>query len=397
MVLVLIAVVGVTPLLQVGLAHLQNTNPYPLTTGPDFGPEAIATGEVEDVMVIIVDGYPNLRTAEDWFGHDTVPLTERLSSLGFEVAREAWSQHTFTAPSVSALLELRPVIDAVPVGSAANLSSLYAITRGDNFVSRWLKAAGFTYTHFDSGWDVTACGEMVDRCVGSPWIDETIGGLIDSSALGGWLQRRLGSYTLAATMNTANGLLQLGHELSQNGSHDYIFAHLLLPHDPPVVNETCQFDEARVRDDQLYLGGSVSTHDRRQAISDQMTCVDSLLSQIAGVPGPSTAVLITADHGTGTGGQVPRQVSEWTDADVAERFGILLAYRLPPSCGQPRDVVNTLVMRAIMDCAVTVDLPEEKPGHLIGLANTEWVEPTRMQEIRARLGRGVLETSLENQ
>jgi hypothetical protein len=396
MVLVLVALVGVAPLLQVALAHFENTIPYPVTPPAVVDVEATPTGALEDVMVIIVDGYPNLRFAEDWFGHDTSPLSGRLSGLGFDVVPEAWSQHTFTAPSLSALLELRPVIGE-SAASSTNISSLYAITRGDSFVSRSLRSAGFTYTHFDSGWDVTACGEMVDTCVASPWIDETIGGLIESTALGDSIERILGSYTLASTLHTADGLLGLGRELSENGTHDYIFAHLLLPHDPPVVNQECQFEEARVREDQLYLEGLISTDDRRQAISDQMTCVDSLLGQIAQVPGPSTAVIITADHGSGTGGQVLRAPSTWTDSDVAERFGILLAYRLPTGCDDPSDAINTLVMRAIMTCAVTVELPDEKPGHLIGLTAPKWVEPSRMQDIQARLAARTLEVSRENQ
>ena len=365
-ILVLIAVVGVAPLLQVVAALFQGPDPYPVDLPGD--PLAItATGSVEDVMVVIVDGYPSLRIAEEWFDHDTSPLRERLTSLDFDVEPEAWSQHTFTAPSVSALLELRPVIGQDSLAQSSNLSSLYAITRGDNLVSRTLKTAGFTYTHFESGWDVTSCGGSVDRCVQSPWIDETVGGLIGTSGIGDWTDQRLGTYTLADTEHTAESLVALGKEMSENGTHDYIFAHLLLPHDPPVVNENCRFEPARLADDLRFREGLTSTQARREAVADQMTCVDSLIEQIAEVPGSSTAVLITADHGTATGGQIPRPPSDWTDSDVAERFGILLAYRLPASCEAPSDAINTVVMRAIMTCAINADLPDARPGHLIGL------------------------------
>jgi hypothetical protein len=231
----------------------------------------------------------------------------------------------------------------------------------------------------------------VDRCVASPWIDETLDSFIRSSVVGDWLEQGLGSYTLAATLHTTEGLVKLGEELSSNGTHDYIFAHLLLPHDPPVVNANCEFEPQRLDDDKLYRAGLLTTQLRRHAIADQMTCVDSLLGRIAGVAGSSTAVLITADHGTATGGQIPLAPSEWTDADLAERFGILLAYRLPSFCEGPEDAINTLVMRAIMACAVNGVLPEERPGHLIGLGTTAWVEPNRIQDIRARLAEGDLE------
>jgi hypothetical protein len=397
LILLLIALVGVLPVFQVVFEHAANASSYPVSRPASSGNTPIPTGTVEDVMVVVVDGYPSLRVAAEWFDHDTAPLVGRFSDLGFEVEAEAWSQHTFTAPSVAALLELQPVIAESTGEPWDDMDSLYRITRGDSFVSRTLHTAGFTYTHFDSGWDVTACGDMVDRCVSSPWIDETVAGVIQSTAFGDWIERNLGSYSLAATLHTTDGLTHLGRDLSQNGKHDYIFAHLLLPHDPPVVNQNCQFEEARVTSDQLYLAGELSTDERRRAISDQMTCVDSLIGQIAESVGPSTAVIITADHGSGTGGQVQRAPSQWTDSDIAERFGILLAYRLPSGCDGPSDAINTLVMRAIMTCAVTVDLPDQRDGHLIGLAAPEWVKPSRMQDIQARLSARTLEASQERQ
>ncbi|HLF41904.1 MAG TPA: sulfatase-like hydrolase/transferase [Acidimicrobiia bacterium] len=394
---VLIAVVGVAPLVELVFAHFEHATPYPLVGLTDSDTGVTPTEAVEDVIVVIVDGYPSLRIAEDWFEHDASPLIDHLSSIGFQVIPEAWSQHTFTAPSVSALLELHPVVDDGPPEPWGNLGSFYTITRGDSFVSRTLRNAGFTYTHFESGWDATTCGEGVDRCVASPWIDETVAGFIDSTALGNWVEQRLGNYVVDATMHTTEGLTRLGHDLAGNGSHDYIFAHLALPHDPPVVNETCEFEEERAREDLLFLEGLISVEDRRRAIADQMTCVDSLIRDIADVAGPSTAMIITGDHGTGTGGQIPRAPSEWTDSDVAERFGIFLAYRLPSECDEPHDAISTLVMRVIVSCAVHVGLPNEKSGHLIGLAVPEWVEPSRMQDIRLRLAAGSLGPNAEEE
>jgi hypothetical protein len=390
-IVVLIAVLGVAPLAQLAIAHLANSTPYPLVPLAESDPDVTPTGAVEDVIFIVVDGYPSLRIAQDWFGRDTSPLVDKLSSRGFEVLPEAWSQGTFTAPSVSALLELQPVIEAGQPEPWGNLAGFYAITRGDSFVSRTLRSAGFTYTHFESGWDVTSCGDGVDRCVESLWIDETVEALIASSGLGNWVERRLGNYVVEATLHTTAGLLGEGRVLVENGSHDYIFAHLSLPHDPPVVNEQCRFEEERVIDNELFHKGQMQIEDRRRAIADQMACVDLLLADIAELVGPSTAILVTGDHGTGTGGQIPHAPSEWTDSDVAERFGVLLAYHLPMGCDRPSDAINTLVMRALILCAVDLDLPAEKLGHLIGLAAPEWVDPDRMTDIRRRLSRGSIE------
>jgi hypothetical protein len=386
---VVVAVFGVAPLVELVLAHVEQAAPYPTKQLATRSP-AEATGKVEDIVVVIVDSYPSLSLAEEWYGHDTSILRDGLSDKGFDVPRVAWSQLTFTDLSVPSLLELQPVIGEGPLEPWRNVSSVNGIMRGDSLVSTTLMSAGFSYTHIESGSDALACGNVVERCTQSPWIDEPVWELLRTTIAGGWMEERFGSYTVAGTLSAAHNLTRLGDDLIGNGSHDYVFAHLYLPHPPLVVDAECRaldggpFSEPPI-------GGARSDTAYLNAFSDQLACVDDLLVTLAGIAAPSTAVLITADHGPGFGGQLVRDGSTWTDADVAERLGILLAYRLPDGCEPPVDTINVDVMRAIMSCSVDMELPVRRPDFLLGAENPVAVAPDRMARIRSDLEAGTIE------
>jgi hypothetical protein len=135
--IVFVAAFGVAPVLQVAATHIEESEPYPLVERRTLE-SAIATGVIEDVVVVVADSYPNLHIAESWFGHDTAALTDDLEMLGFTVEPGAWSQHTFTSLSVPSILELQSIIEGGPTGPWRNRSSLYRIARGDNFVAQTL-------------------------------------------------------------------------------------------------------------------------------------------------------------------------------------------------------------------------------------------------------------------
>ena len=385
---VVVAVFGVAPLVQLVLAHIDQAQPYPLKELASAGP-AEATGLVEDVVVVIVDSYPSLYVAEEWQDHDTSLLIETLSGLDYEIPNAAWSQMTFTALSVPSMLELQPVVSEGPLEPWGNLSSANRIIRGDNLVATTLQNAGFTYTHIESGADPLACGGMVDSCADSTWIDEPVWELLHTTVVARWMEQNLGFYSVAGSVNSADNLIRIGDELADNGSHDYIFAHLFLPHPPVAADARCQVRSGgpffAAPAENLYSDAAYIS-----AFTAQLACADALVTGIADIARPSTAIMITADHGTGFRGQVERDGSTWTDADIAERLGIMLAYRLPDGCEEPVDIINIDVMRAIMGCAVDMDLPARNPQILLGADNPVEVPPDRMAGIRAQVEAGTL-------
>lgn len=373
---VLVAVLLVAPAAQTVLAHINKAQPYPIT---DLSPrvDAVATGVVEDVLILIVDSYPSLFVAEHWYGNDTDALTRQLTDLGFTVEETAWSQHTFTGLTLPALLELRPVIEPGPKGNWGNRLSTYRIVRGANFVADSLRTAGFTYTHVESGWDGGSCGH-VDRCISSTWLDEAAWELLLPSAGASLLLDRYGHHSVGNSLRVLEHL-QRSKERFGDGHHDYVFAHIWLPHVPYVVDRACNV--AR-RTDQS------STIDE---LKDQLYCADRLISEAAELAGGKTAVVITGDHGMATLGQIDLPPAEWSDAQIAERLGTFLAYRLPEGCEAPSTAVNTDVVRSALSCAIDVDLPDRNGAFFIGADEPLLIEPAAIARIQDELKAGRLD------
>ena len=374
-----IATLLVAPLAQVGLAHVQRSEPYPIGELAERRP-AEATGLVEDVLVVIVDSYPTLTLAERWFGHDASAIGDRLTDRGFVVESSAWSPYTFTGLTVPSLLELQPIVEPGPKGGWGHRMSTYSIIRGDSLVAATLTSAGFEYTHIESGWHAGACGD-VDVCLESTWIDEETWELLRPGIAATYMDDRLGSHAVANSKQVVDHLEGIKANFG-DGERDFVFAHMLLPHAPVVVDSECAVVERAARTDEA------APFEAR--LSAQLACADTFIERIAELVGPSTAVIITGDHGTASLGQNSKPPVEWSDADIAERLGVFLAYRLPAGCTPPGDAVNLDVMRAIMSCAVNMELPERDGRFMIGANEPLIVDSDRMVRIRGGVEAGTI-------
>jgi hypothetical protein len=100
--------------------------------------------------------------------------------------------------------------------------------------------------------------------------------------------------------------------------------------------------------------------------------------------------LVSGDHGSDTGGQVSRQPNDWSDADIAERFSILMAYKLPEQCKPPELADPMNAMNAILSCTVDGEFVTPPPQYLIGAEDPEPVAPERMAQIKSKVASGSL-------
>ncbi len=373
-----VAAFGLIPMLQLGIAHIRDSTPIPVTNTEATG-TIEPSGSVEDVVLVVVDAYPNLRVAEKWFDHQPHDLVGALESQGFVVEANAWSRHTFTSLSVASILELASVVDDGPVEPWGNRSTLWRILRGDNVTSEALKTAGFAYTHIESNWDGSSCGPAVDRCIQSPWVDERVWRLLGSTIAEPWARH----YNYAGTLHTTRALATELAAIQDNGVHDFLFAHFLMPHEPVLVDGDCT-----PLSQPVDLTGDVSA--RRAAIANQMGCVDRLVSEALSNVDDDTAMLVTGDHGSGTGGQVGSPSGEWSDTDIAERFSVFLSYKLPSNCEAPMIPDPVAAMSAVMTCSTSKVFVASEPRYLIGDEDPQYVDPARMARIKAAVAAGTL-------
>lgn len=346
LVAVAIAVIGIAPavqlvtaVFQIGTSNVQ-LHARPAATSP--------TGSAEDVIIVVLDEYAGVPFLEG-YGYDPVDFVQELRSLGMTVPEASWSSATTTFVSISEMLELAPVLPDGVTPVPADFMDLYGVMSGDNRVGDSLKAAGFRYTHIESGWEGTRCGDAVDRCVSAPWLDSTAWELWHQSVLGSALESRIGHPYTYAALSASRSLVDVVGEAVANGEMDFVFAHLLLPHGPYLLDEECRFHStARHRslpDDVAYL--------------EQVKCAERVVGEVAALADDSTALVVTADHGRPT---IERALgpAEWSDLAVAERLSVFLAHRFPEECAAPTDSVSTLAVAALLRCAVDLDIGEHQ-------------------------------------
>jgi hypothetical protein len=268
------------------------------------------------------------------------------------------------------MVSLDQVADVDSTVEWRNQKSNYSVARGNSRVVSLLGSAGFDYTHIEGGWNGDVCDEA-EQCLRSSIWYEATWRLLESSVFIGIAEQLWGSYEALNTMVAVNHLLQLG--VFDDGSHDFVYAHMMLPHFPQVVDETCRIVPVGSRGE--------TTADIRA----QMACVDSILIDLVGSFDQSTAVVIAGDHGTETLGQQEKSGEHWTDDDVAERLGAFLAYRLPAGCSTPAAPTNIEAMRALVACATEFAPPADKPKFVVGLSDLYEIEETRILGITDRL------------
>lgn len=377
--LIVIAITLVVPIFQLVASHVQKSKAYPLIT-VESPTDAVATGQIEDIVVVVVDGYPMAWIAESWFGHDMEPIRSKLGAEGFTTPSVSWSHNTFTSVALPTLLQLTQVVDTTADQDWQNQRTNHAVLRGENFTAGALRTAGFDYIHIESGWNGDICGRA-DVCLDSSWPDEINWQLLGASALGPVMESRWASQNVGNSKTVVDQLVSL--DVFDDGRHDFVYAHMMLPHSPFVVDEECILRPPVER---------IDTEDPDN-VSSQLACVDGMLARIVDRVGPNTAIMIIGDHGTATRDQLSRDTSEWTDADIAERLGAFLSYRMPPDCTGPEMATNMLTLRAIVACAIQVELPSSEPGFVIGLRSVEPVSRSTVTQIGERLVDGVISRS----
>jgi hypothetical protein len=107
-----------------------------------------------------------------------------------------------------------------------------------------------------------------------------------------------------------------------------LYAHVLAPHPPIRFRSDCSF---RAAEPNLRLWDAAA----RPAFVEQLRCVNTqalaLLRSITD-PDPGALIILQSDHGTAFRGQFAKAPTDWSDADLHERFGALNALRLPERC-----------------------------------------------------------------
>ncbi|HLF41910.1 MAG TPA: hypothetical protein VJA46_00115 [Acidimicrobiia bacterium] len=311
-----------------------------------------------DVVVIVLDGYASGEVLREFHDFDNPEFYAGLEGIGLSVGRNVKSNFPLTALSVVNTLSLDYVVNEQHL-SRADFDVLYEMLGGNNNLARVLTESGYTQTYVESGWLGTRCRSLVDVCVAGPWPDETVYDIALRSLVRGLPGLEEGrSYSRGALRNIRwleNDL----HQYLTNEVSDYVYVHVLAPHPPFFLTSSCESIPTPELSG-FTGGGSWFSPDqiemRSEGYQEQVRCLNSVLTTVARAAVQEDAIVVMfGDHGSDFGGQLYLDGSEWTDAQIRERFGVFFA-GYGPGCDfeDVGSLVN--VSRRILGCLSGTDL-----------------------------------------
>lgn len=308
--------------------------------------------------LVIVDGYPGgfselpaLRPILGDFMND-------LGQRGFEQTVNARANYNATYAAVSTAVSL----DHELVVSRDGVRTAFQRIRGENRLAREMQQHGYRYVHVESGFLGSACGGTVDLCYPGLFFDETVEDLVDSSLIGSWWTQS------AYTSGAIHSFESLTSHMVNDRGGDFVFAHILLPHPPLLLDRTCS-PRYQKQTDVNVLHPPGATAEELDGIKstyvEQIRCVNGLVLDLVDHLPRDARVVITGDHGTEFRGQLLKAPEEWDAGDIAERFSLFNVTRLPQGCdvSARSDLIN--IMRASVSCILGVDLDPIPESHSI--------------------------------
>jgi len=321
--------------------------------------------DLPDVYYIILDRYAGSTALRDVYDFDNEPFLTALEAKGFQVARHAHANYIKTPLSLGSSLNLAPLEPDVlraEAESGKDREPIHRVLRDHLAVPTALKELGYQYIHIGNWWTPTATNVDADRVFHYSGQDEfsTVLGQTtllrafnepEAAPTDPWDWRVLREHTLY-------GLEKLGEVPALPGPK-FVFAHILLPHDPYVFNADGTYTgRAQVQE----LGQPESY--RRQLSYGNSRMLDIVDRIIAG-SGDDAVIMIQADEGPFP---ARYRADEWgfewrdaTDAELEEKFGILFAMRVPgadlDAAGFHDTITPVNTFRVIFNARFGTDLP----------------------------------------
>jgi hypothetical protein len=288
-----------------------------------------------NIYWIVLDGYPRQDVLRKDFAFDNSGFIQSLASSGFTVLGNSLSNFPATAYSISSTLNMDYPVRADGDGIAPfPMNEMYPIVRGKNRAVSRLKAAGYNYVHFENGYDyLTRCDADEPRCVrGNVGLDEADTAILSNTPIidliVNWekLKGKLAPASFA--WGAVDDLTSKLDTIRQTPSPFFLYAHILAPHPPIRLRSDCSFRPAEP-DLQNWTAAA------RPAFVEQLECINvqtQVLLRRVIQSDPDALIILQSDHGTAFNGQFEKPPTDWLDADLHERFGVLNALRLPEKC-----------------------------------------------------------------
>ncbi len=261
-----------------------------------------------DIYYIILDEYASLDQIKEDYGYDNTQFAERLKRKGFVIAKNSTTKYASTSYSLCESLNMgkfEQVNSNISSFSSIIAKKLGFIKEKDklileriryNNVVGVLKHLGYKYVHFGSWWRETKYNKNADKNVnyyGFKTNNELLDLVIESSFIRFLINKNANIFINLKLY--IDGLKFCFDELKKivyYESPKFVFAHLLIPHEPFVFKENgetiLERDERKLDNKSLYLSQYIFTTKIIEEI------VDAILKTSKEPP----IIIIQSDHGS---------------------------------------------------------------------------------------------------
>jgi hypothetical protein len=313
--------------------------PAPL---PDLGSGSKPVNR-PDIYYVVLDAYTGATSLQATYGFDNVRFETSLRARGFYVPKRSRANYAATFLALAAALNWE-YLDWLPerLGSRSRDRSIPYHMIEDNRTARLLKSIGYRVVFFPTAYRATARSSQADEVIPSggagqpPVHREFLAVWSATTALRPFLQlgcRIHRCEQLPFQPESPELILwkfaQLAELPTASPSPKFVFAHLLVPHEPYVFRPDCSSKP-------VSWGAPIDLHSDslRQGYVEQLQCVNrqllALVDRLLETSRRPPVIILQADHGNGRFpfGRPPA-LDDITEEQLTDRTDVFAAYYMP--------------------------------------------------------------------
>jgi hypothetical protein len=293
-----------------------------------------------DIYYIVLDRYAGEETLRDVYQYDNRPFLRELEERGFAIAHDSWANYFKTAPSVVSTFSMDYLNrEAYAHTTPQTFGPIHAALQHRLAAPAALKSIGYEYVLVANWWEPSsknADADVIDRYTQFSQFSTILAATSmllvlspEASATSPDSDPEAISYPELARRHILHGFAAI-ERAAERGGPTFVFAHLTIPHSPYVFNPDGSMPTAAQQ--QARSDGEEYVAQLEYANRRSLEVIDTILAGVE--PGePDPIIILAADEGPWPPGfradQEDFQWLEASDEDIAWKFGILNAYRMP--------------------------------------------------------------------
>jgi len=296
--------------------NTENTETY--TAAPS------ASSRLPDIYYIILDRYSSAASLKEFYDFDDSEFVDFLARRGFYVASQSHANYSCTALSLASSLNMKHItyLGKTEGEKTDNWLPAYSMLT-DYRVWRFLKSKGYKFVHLGSEWDPTSRNKYADMSFNLFGASEFALAVYKTTMLRP-ITRLLGiTDPYMERYKRVQYQFEALSTLPAIKDPTFVFAHILVPHEPYTFDENGNFLSPEQADKRSYrenfLGQIIFVNAKLKALITKLQA-DCDIQPI---------IVVQSDEGQYPQGQYGFDLELASDAQIREKMGILNAYYLP--------------------------------------------------------------------